>query len=135
MITAKLGNEVVVRVRKNPKTIANVTKLLSDKGFDLTAATAWVEGGDAIIRFITEEHLRAMDVLRERELVPTEREVVEVEIPHRPGMLRRIAEILAEEGVELDHFYATAGERERKSVVIISTSNNERALLALRAAP
>ncbi len=133
VITAKLGKEVVVRVRKNPNTLAHITKLLADKGFDLSAATAWVEGGDTIIRFVTADHVRAVDALRERELVPIEREVIEIEVPHRPGMLRRITEILALEGVELDHFYATAGESDRKCVVVLATRNNERALLALRA--
>lgn len=134
MLSAKLGKEVVVRVRKNPNTVANVTKLLSDKGLDLLAAVTWVDEGEAVMRFITDDNLRAMDTLRERELQPSEQEIVEVEVPHKPGMLRRITEILAAEGVELEHLYATAGERERKCTVVLSTRNNERAVVALRAA-
>lgn len=135
MIAAKLAKEVVVRVRKNPGTIANLTKLIAEKGLDLAAATAWVENGEAVVRFITDDNLRAMDALREREFHPEEREVIEVTVPHKPGMLRRVTEILAAEGVELDHLYATAGERDRKSLIVLSTRNNDRALVALRAAP
>ena len=134
MLNARLGKEVVVRVRKNPNTIANVIKLFSDKGLDLLAASTWVENGEAVMRFITDDNLRAVDALRERELTPTEQEVIEVDVPHKPGMLRRITEILAAEGVELDHLYATAGERERMCTVVLSTRSNEHALMALRGA-
>lgn len=132
MFTAKLAKEVTVRVHKSPKVLSNITKLLADKGFDLSAATIWSEGEELVMRFVCDEHVRAIDTLREKELSPEEREVLVVEVPHKPGMLRRISEVLSNEGVGFDHLYATAGEKERKSLVVVATSNDERAMLALR---
>ena len=132
MMTVRLAKEVEVRVRRNPATIANVTKVLADKGLDLLAVQACVEGGEAILRFVTDDNLRAVDALRERELSPVEREVVAVEVPHKPGMVRRIAEVLSAERIELDHLYATAGDVERTSLVVLATTNNDHALVSLR---
>jgi len=130
MLTARIAKEIVVRVPNRIGTLAQISKLVADKGFDLSAVCAFVEGKDAVIRLITEDNLRVSDALVENGFSLAEKEVVVVEVPHRPGMLRRVTEDMARADVDLVHMYATAvGDR---SLLVFSSSNNERALVALR---
>ena len=54
-----------------------------------------------------------------------------MELPNRPGFLRKIAEALARQGVDIHYLYATAAEDTAGSLVILSCSNNGKALLML----
>jgi hypothetical protein len=130
MMNARLAKEIVVRVPNRIGKLAQISKLVADMGYDLGAVCAFVEGNDAVIRLITEDNLRVVDALNAHGYRTHEREVVSVEIPHKPGMLRRITEDLARADVDLVHMYATAiGDR---SLVVFTSTNNERALVAMR---
>ena len=130
MMNAHMAKEIVVRVPNQIGILAQVSKLISDKGIDLHGLTGSVDGNDAVIRLITEDNLRVGDALRHKGFDPIEQEVVAVDVPHKPGMLRRVTEDLARADVDLQFIYATAvGDR---SLIVLRTSNNESALVALQ---
>jgi hypothetical protein len=129
MTRAKLAKEVVVRMHNDIGVLAQVAKLIADKGINILALSAWVEGENAVIRMVTDENLRAMDALRGERFNPRENEVVLVEIDHKPGMLRKITERLAREGIDLHHLYVSGSEHAPSCLVVFSSAHNERALL------
>lgn len=130
MMNAHIAKEIVVRVPNQIGILAQLSKLIADKGIDLDGLSGSVEGNDAVIRLLTGDNLRVGDALRQRGYDPVEQEVVAVDVPHKPGMLRRVTEDLARADVDLQSIYATAvGDR---SLIVLRTSNNESALLALR---
>jgi len=130
MMTVRLAKEIVVRVPNHIGVLAQISKLIADKGYNLEALSGSREGMAAVIRMVTEDNLRVSDALREKGFYPVEEDVIAVELPHKPGMLRRVAEDLARADVDIEHMYATAvGDR---SLIVFSSSNNERALVALR---
>ena len=65
MLRAKIGKEAVVRMPNQVGALAQVTRLVSDKGINILAASAWVEGQTAVIRLVTDDHIRVVDALRE----------------------------------------------------------------------
>lgn len=131
MTKTRIGKEAVVRVANRIGVLTQVAKIVSDKGIDIEAAVATLEGDDAIIRLITNDHLRTMDALREHQLSPMEARVVVVELPHRPGMLRHITAKLASENIDLAYLYGTTIAGADKSLVILSSTNNDRAVVVL----
>ena len=54
------------------------------------------------------------------------------ELSHKPGMLKRVAESLKAEGLDIHHLYATARPEHENCLVVFSTSHNDRALRALK---
>lgn len=131
MQTARIGKEALVRVPNRMGVLTHVAKIVSDKGVDIEALIGTVEGADAVIRLVTGDHQRTMDTLREHRLEPLEARVVTIEATNRPGLLRHITEQLASENIDLTYVYATAATGAKKSLVIFSCTNNDRAVVVL----
>jgi hypothetical protein len=112
-------------------TLNGIAKTLADKGFNILAVSAWVEGADVIIRLIMDETARAADALRAGGHKVREVDVVVAEVPHKPGMLRSITDKLAQEEIDIHHLYATAGSTQDQGLVVFATANNDRALVRL----
>jgi hypothetical protein len=131
MLRARTAKEVVVRVRNDIGVLATLTKLLAEKGINLLAANGWVEGADAVVRLLTDDTLRAVDALRAKSFHPREVDVVMVETPHKPGMLRHVTERLATAGIDLHHLYASATPDQERCLIVFGSANNDRAIVVL----
>ena len=129
MTKAKLAKELVLRVHNDIGLLAQVARLIADKGINILAVSAWVEGENAVIRLVTDDNLRTSDALRAERFHPREGDVVVMETDHKPGLLRKITERLAREGVDLHHLYATASDNALTCTVVFATAHNDRALL------
>jgi hypothetical protein len=128
---ATFGKEVVLRMSNEIGVLADVCKSLSDRGINLLAVVGWVDGAYAVIRLVAEDHIRALDCLRERHQ-PREAAVVLVELQNKVGMLKSITDRLKSEGIDLHHLYTSVILGGEKCLVVFSSSNNERAVVALR---
>jgi hypothetical protein len=131
MKTARIGKEAVVQVPNRMGMLNRVARLMSDKGIDIQAVVATLDGTDAVIRFVTDDHQRTMDVLRANDLNPQEARVVLVEVDNRPGLLRHVTERLIAENLDLAYLYASATANAEKCLLVFASNNNERAVVVL----
>jgi hypothetical protein len=130
MMKARMAKEAIVRVRNRIGALGQVTNCLAEKGVNIEAVIATLEGADAVIRLVTGDHQRTVDALRELRPDVQEARVVVAEVDHKPGLLRQITEKLASESIDLFYLYGTATEGD-KCLVIFSSTNNERAVMVL----
>jgi hypothetical protein len=131
MLKARPAKEVVVRVRNEIGVLAQLSRLVADKGINILAACAWVEGGDGVVHLVTNDNLRVVDALRAKNYNPRESDVVLIESPHKPGLLRHVTDKLAGAGVDIHHLYATAGETQDKCLIVFASANNDHAIVLL----
>lgn len=131
MIKVIAGKEIVVKTLNEIGVMAEISKRVSERGISILAASAWVEGADGVIHLVTDDNLRAMDVLQQK-FRPREANVLIAEVSHKPGMLRALADKLKTAGIDIHHLYATALSSQDKCLIVFSTSYNDRALLALK---
>ena len=131
MLDAIQGKEVVVRMKNDISILADLAKVVSEKGINLLAIQASTDGDNGIIRLITDDNLRAVDALRKHNYAPTEQAVVMVKLPHKPGMLRHVTTRLAEKGIDLHHAYASAGLNESNCLLVLHSANDDQTLLIL----
>jgi len=131
MIKARQGKEIVVRVLNNIGVVAQLAKVLSEKGVNILAFTSWTEGDQGIIHLVTDDNLRAGDALREKNYNPKERDVVCVDAHHKPGMLRHVTEQLASEDIDIHHLYASAPQSADGCLIVLACANNDRAVVLL----
>ncbi len=103
-------------------------KLLSEKGLSIRAVIGAVTGKECLIRLVTDDNLRAKDTLAEKGYAPEEQDVILMEVPHKPGMLKRIAEVLAGENIDIHYVYSTALDQHEKCLLVLHTANDEHAL-------
>lgn len=130
MMKARMAKEAIVRVRNRIGALGQVTNCLAEKGVNIEAVIATLEGADAVIRLVTGDHQRTVDALRELRPDVQEARIVVAEVDHQPGLLRQITEKLASESIDLFYLYGTAADVD-KCVVVFSCTNNERAVIVL----
>jgi hypothetical protein len=131
MLKAKPGKEVVLKVRNEIGLLAQIAHVIADHGVNVLAASAWVEHENGIVHLVTEDNLRVLEALRAKAYSPREADVVLVELPHKPGLLRHVTDCLAREGVDIHHLYASATPAGNASLVVFACANNDRAVVLL----
>jgi hypothetical protein len=58
--------------------------------------------------------------------------VVLVNLPHRPGTLKQVTKVLAQEGIDIRHIYAAADKDQGNCLLVFHTSNDDVALAKLK---
>ena len=131
MLSTRHAREVIVRMPNEIGAFDRMARTIADKGINLLAVSAWVEGADAVIRLVTEDTVRVMDTLKAHQYQAREADVLVVDVPHKPGMLRHITGKLAQGGIDVHHLYATAPTAQERSMVVFASANNDRAMVLL----
>lgn len=132
MISAKHCKEISVRVLNDIGILAQLTKIVADKGVNILAAAAWVEEENkGVVHLVTDDNLRAIDALRAHNYAPVEINSIEVNMHHSPGMLSSICQKIGNSGINIHYLYASAPVSHETCLAVLSTDNNERALVLL----
>jgi hypothetical protein len=135
MLSTRQARELVVKMPNEIGAFDRLAKTIADRGIDLLAVCAWVEGADAVIRIVTDDSARVVDALRAGQYQVREAEVLVVDLPHKPGMLRHVTGRLADGGVDIHHLYATAPNSQERSLLVFASANNDHAMVLLNAPP
>jgi hypothetical protein len=125
------AKELKVKVPDRPGALGEVTSALAEKKINLRAVNAWVEGSDGIVRLIVDKTPAAKKALAARGWQVEEKEVVEIELPDKPGALADKAVALGEAGVNITHVFVGPGGA-RKAIVFLGVSDVAAALKAVR---
>ena len=132
MMTATHGKEISIRVFNNIGVLAELTKIIAEKGVNILAAAAWTEDeGSGMVHLVTDDNLRTVDALTQHAFAPEEVRSITVEIDHKPGMLSSMCHKLGAEGIGIRYLYVSAPINEDKCLLILSTDDDDRALVAL----
>lgn len=131
MFEAKQGKTLMVQVPNEIGVLYRITALVADRGINIMASCNWVEGETGIIQLITDDNLRAAEELQKNGYEPVTLDVVIVESPNRPGLLKHVTGRLRREGLDIEYLYATATLNTKDCLVVLSTKNNERAIVLL----
>jgi hypothetical protein len=131
MLKARIGSEIVIKVRNDVGVLSNLCKVIAEKGVNVLAVSAWVEDVNGIVHLLTDDNLRAVDALREKHYNPKEEHVVVTHAAHKPGMLRHITDKLAGAGIDIHHLYASAKPGDEECVVVFASANPDRAVVLL----
>ena len=84
-----------------------------------------------VVRLLTDDNLRAVDALRAHNYAPEEIDSVELLMHHSPGMLSSICTKIGSGGINIRYLYASAPVSNETCLAVLSTDNNERALVLL----
>ncbi|HEX9243874.1 MAG TPA: ACT domain-containing protein [Anaeromyxobacter sp.] len=124
------AKELKIRVADRPGALGEVAGLLAEKKINLVAVNAWIEGDEGIVRLVADKHGAAKKALAARWPVE-EHEIVEIELPDKPGALAEKAKALGLAGVNITHVFVGTGGA-RKATVFLGVSDVGAALKALR---
>lgn len=130
-LTATQCKEIVIKVRNDVGILAQLTKIVAEKGVNVLAAAAWVQDTCGVIHMVTDDNLRATDALRDHKYAPEEKASLFVELPHKPGLISGLCGKLADGGINVRYLYMTAPIDQNRCVMILDTPDNERAMVIL----
>jgi len=130
---AQLGKEIVVTVVNKIGVLADMSKLLAESGVNIEGVAGYAVDKEAKIMLVTNDALRSVEALKKAGYNSfKENEVVVVELEDKPGALKSITARLAMEGIDIKQIYGTTCSGGCPAKLIISTTDNEKALVAFK---
>ena len=130
--SAKLGKEFVVVSENKVGVLSKIATILADRGIDILAVSAQAAGGVALINLVTDDALRTKDLLSKKKIKAQENAVLLLQVEDKPGVLKRLTKKLAAKKIDILNIYGSAPASYGPCVLVISTSDNSKALLALK---
>lgn len=112
-----------------------MARYLADRGINIEAIAGYEipESGNARIMLVVDDTRRAIEAIKERDFGSIEEDdVVVLELDNKPGALKTITDLLTHKAINIKHIYATTSHDTWYVKVILSTSDNTKALVALK---
>lgn len=90
--------------------LSEVTDLLAENGIDLRAINIAESSDYGVLRVITDDSEKAVEVLRDKGFILNCTAVLGVSVPDRPGGLANLLRILADEKFDVEYMYSVFGQ-------------------------
>ena len=131
---ANLAKVIVVTVVNKIGALADMSKILADHGINIEAVKGYADNGKASILLVTDDNLRAIDALKKEGYKSVaENEIIMLDLENKTGALKNITAKLASEAIDIKFIFGTTCPTGCPAKMILSTSDNEKALIAFKA--
>jgi hypothetical protein len=130
MAKAKKVKQLSFEITDKAGLLSEITGVITGGKINLTAACAYAMGEKAYFMLNADSAAKAKKALSKLGITAQEDDVVEVEMPNKPGELDKVAKKIAGAGINIEYMYATAGTG-KSSTCIFSTSDNKKTIQAI----
>jgi hypothetical protein len=127
MAKAKKAKQLSFEITDKAGLLSEITGAITDGKINLTAVCAYAMGEKAYFMLNADSAAKAKKALSKMGITSQEDDVVEVEMPNKPGELNKVANKIADAGINIEYMYATAGTG-KSSTCIFSTSDNKKVI-------
>lgn len=111
-----------------PGILSQVCDALADRKINVVALTLMDSVEHGVFRLVAEDVDKTRAVLRQLNIPMTETEVLEAELPNRPGALADLCARLNAEHVSIKYAYVTSGAPGGRTIGIFKVDNLKKAL-------
>ena len=116
-----------------PGMFLSVSECLARENINIRAISVADTSSTSTVRFVTDNPVKTLSVLRSNNYKVLENDVIAVEIPDHPGALRAVLKPLKEANINVLYFYTHLGRGESgQPIVIIGVDRTEEAAEALK---
>lgn len=122
----KTKTQFNVFLENKPGRLANVCSALARDKVSILALTVMDSKEHSVLRFIVDGHESARTALRKQGFPFSETDVIVMELAHKPGAIAHVCEKLANEHVNIDYMYVSAGAKNGKTVAVLKATPSER---------
>lgn len=130
---ARLSKQITVTVINKIGVLADIAKLLAEHSINVEGLSGYALDNEAKIMLVSDDNLRTLDALKKSGYKSAkEEEVVIIDLENKPGALKLITVKLASQGIDIKQVYGTVCGIECPAKIILSTSDNEKSLIALK---
>ena len=126
-----IETQLSVFLDNRPGTMARACQALAKEGINILALSILDTVDHAVLRMVVSDAKRAVKILAALHSSIQEREVVFMDVPNQPGTLARLAQQLAETGINIEYAYCTASTSQTSGMLVLRTNDIEGAINAL----
>ena len=124
-------HQISVFLENRTGQLAEITKLLADKGIDIRAISIAETADYGLARMIVDDSHKASAILLEHGDILSMTPVWAVEVPDRPAGLAEVLAVLAENHVDVEYMYSLFTHREGMAYMVMRVSDEPRFLSTL----
>jgi len=114
-----------------PGKLTTISELFGQNGVNIRALCVIDRGERALFRFIVDDHTKALQALKTKEIPFDEKEVLAVEVPDHPGGLNALLKPLKEASVNVLYLYPFIGQYQKNAILIIEVDQIDKAKMVL----
>ena len=118
--------EFEVYVQNKPGEVARVAEALGRNSVNIKGISTDLGSSKPMIRLVTDDESSARNALKGANLDFSEREVIIVGLPDRPGELAKVTKVLAKSGMNIESLYIL-GARSSVEQIALVVDHMERA--------
>ena len=125
--------QISIFLENRPGSLAEVTRYLADQHVNLRAMSIADSRDFGTIRIIASDQDACAEALRKQGYQYNEVDVLAAEMPDRPGGIAEVAEIIAQENINIEYGYAMVEKKEDSAVIVLRVDDPYRASIVLQA--
>lgn len=118
--------QISVFVENKKGSLVEITDTLAKENIDLRAMSIADTQDFGILRLIVSDTDKALAVLRSKNCIATETEVVGARLRNEPGALATVVRVLSEGNINVEYMYAFNGATAHHAYVVLRVDDNER---------
>jgi len=130
-VSIETATQLAVFLANRPGALARVCDALAKAEITIHALATSDTVDHTVVRMLVSDPTKALMLLGEAGVLALETEVLMIETASQPGVLAKIAERLADAGVNIEYVYL-AGREAEKGLIVLRPSDIEKAQSALR---
>jgi hypothetical protein len=118
---------ICIELPNNPGKLTTISELFGQQSVSILALCVIDRKETAGVRFIVDDHARALKALKAKEIPFDEREVLAAEVPDHPGGLSALLKPLRDASVNVLYLYPFMGRNQKNATLIIEVDQIEKA--------
>jgi hypothetical protein len=127
MPKAKRSKQLSFALSNRVGLLSKVSTAISDAKVNMHAICAYGMGKQAYFMVVTDKNAQAKKALSKLKKNIAEEDVIAVEMPNRVGALQKVAQKIADAGIDIIYMYGTAGTG-KASMCIFKTVDDKKAI-------
>ena len=131
-LSIETATQLAVFLANRPGALARVCDALAKAEININALATSDTVDHTVVRMLVSDPTKALMLLGEAGALALETEVLMIETANQPGVLAKIAERLAEAGVNIEYVYLAGGRGVENGLIVLRPSDIEKAQRALQ---
>jgi hypothetical protein len=124
--------QISVFIENKKGRLADVTEILSGGGINIRALFLADTTDFGVLRMIVTDNEKALNLLKDNDIVAQETDVIAVEVEDKPGGLHKILKLLGGNDINIEYMYAFVEKKASNAVVIIKIDEQKKAIEVLQ---
>ena len=107
--------------------LADVTKVLGERGIDISALSIADTTNFGILRMIVNDPVQSEAILKDKGYAVRISEVLAIAVEDTPGALSNALDILEINDIEIEYIYAFIGKTDNRALVVLKVKDMDKA--------